>query len=174
MCWVVVPLWQVRLAVAGAFHTAYMQPAVEQLRAALEGTPIVCPRIPVVSNVDAKPHSSPEAIKAILARQARPPAAHARRHSALLHRSPVVAADGLISAPGLAPGTRPCDFAQCGFGYAWSRPLLCMQKGGTMSNDPGTGRHLPWQLCSPSVPGGHGSLHAMVYVCVRVYLCVCV
>ncbi|KAK9916775.1 hypothetical protein WJX75_006818 [Coccomyxa subellipsoidea] len=59
----------VRLAVAGAFHTAYMKPAEEKLREALASTEIVVPRIPVVSNVDAQPHSDPEVIKDILARQ---------------------------------------------------------------------------------------------------------
>jgi len=59
----------VRLAVAGAFHTGYMQPAVARLEAALASTPLVAPRIPVVSNVDARPHSDPSEIRAILARQ---------------------------------------------------------------------------------------------------------
>lgn len=63
----------VRLAVAGAFHTAYMQPAVEKLQEALASTAIVAPRIPVISNVDALPHSDPETIKAILARQVTSP-----------------------------------------------------------------------------------------------------
>ena len=39
------------------------------LREALASTDIVEPRIPVVSNVDAKAHSSPEAIRDTLARQ---------------------------------------------------------------------------------------------------------
>lgn len=38
-------------------------------RAALASTNIVTPRIPVISNVDAQPHSDPEVIKDILARQ---------------------------------------------------------------------------------------------------------
>jgi hypothetical protein len=59
----------VRLAVAGAFHTSYMAPAAEKLKAALEATKIVTPRIPVISNVDAQPHSDPAVIKAILAQQ---------------------------------------------------------------------------------------------------------
>lgn len=59
----------VRLAVAGAFHTQYMAPAAEKLKAALDATAIVEPRIPVVSNVDAEPHSDPAAIKRILAQQ---------------------------------------------------------------------------------------------------------
>ena len=58
-----------RLAVAGAFHTEYMQPAVAKLQEALERTEIKTPRIPVISNVDAKPHSDPAVIKAILAKQ---------------------------------------------------------------------------------------------------------
>ena len=59
----------VRLAVAGAFHTEYMQPAVEKLREQLAATTIVTPRIPVISNVDAQPHSDPAVIRAILSRQ---------------------------------------------------------------------------------------------------------
>lgn len=62
----------VPLAVAGAFHTDYMGPAVEKLKEALESTPITAPRIPVVSNVDAEPHSDPDTIKDILARQVCP------------------------------------------------------------------------------------------------------
>ncbi|KAK9862105.1 hypothetical protein WJX84_002827 [Apatococcus fuscideae] len=63
----------VRLAVAGAFHTHFMQPAVERLREALAGTNVVTPRIPVISNVDAEPHSDPQVIKDILARQVTSP-----------------------------------------------------------------------------------------------------
>jgi [acyl-carrier-protein] S-malonyltransferase len=59
----------VTLGVAGAFHTTLMQPAVAKLAAALEQTPIRPPRIPVVSNVDAKPHTDPEEIRRLLARQ---------------------------------------------------------------------------------------------------------
>ena len=59
----------VPLAVAGAFHTSIMQPAVEQLAEALKDVPLQVPRIPVISNVDAKPHSDPEDIRACLIRQ---------------------------------------------------------------------------------------------------------
>ena len=61
----------VKLAVAGAFHTTYMAPAVGKLKEALAATNIVTPRLPVISNVDAQPHSDPETIKDILSRQAR-------------------------------------------------------------------------------------------------------
>lgn len=63
----------VRLAVAGAFHTDFMQPAVEKLRAALASTDIKTPRVPVVSNVDAQPHSDPDVIRDLLARQVTSP-----------------------------------------------------------------------------------------------------
>ena len=59
----------VRLEVAGAFHTTLMQEAVDTLAAALAETPIRPPRIPVVSNVDARPHAEPEEIRGLLARQ---------------------------------------------------------------------------------------------------------
>lgn len=57
------------LAVAGAFHTKIMQPADQRLAAALAGVPLQPPRIPVVSNVDALPHSDPQEIREILVRQ---------------------------------------------------------------------------------------------------------
>jgi [acyl-carrier-protein] S-malonyltransferase len=57
------------LAVAGAFHTAIMQPAVERLAAALSDIPLNKPRIPVVSNVDGRPHDDPEEIRDLLIRQ---------------------------------------------------------------------------------------------------------
>ena len=38
-------------------------------RAALASAQVLEPRIPVISNVDAQPHSDPETIKDILARQ---------------------------------------------------------------------------------------------------------
>ncbi len=59
----------VPLDVAGAFHTRLMQPAVERLTAALAETPVRPPRIPVVSNVDARPHDDPADIRRLLARQ---------------------------------------------------------------------------------------------------------
>ncbi|HJT34251.1 MAG TPA: ACP S-malonyltransferase [Pirellulales bacterium] len=59
----------VPLAVAGAFHTPIMQSAVEQLAAALAGVPLKQPRIPVVSNVDGRPHDDAEEIRRLLPRQ---------------------------------------------------------------------------------------------------------
>ncbi len=57
------------LAVAGAFHTPLMQPAVDKLAEALDATTIQAPRIPVISNVDAKPHTDPAEIRGILMKQ---------------------------------------------------------------------------------------------------------
>lgn len=57
------------LSVAGAFHTPLMASAVDALTAALAEMPIVEAKIPVVSNVDAQAHTSPEEIRNLLARQ---------------------------------------------------------------------------------------------------------
>ena len=57
------------LSVAGAFHTPIMQPAVEELKAALGDVEITSPRIPVISNVDAQSHSDPAEIKELLVQQ---------------------------------------------------------------------------------------------------------
>lgn len=57
------------LSVAGAFHTALMEPAVEKLRQALAEMPIKETSIPVYSNVDASPHQSADEIRDLLSRQ---------------------------------------------------------------------------------------------------------
>lgn len=57
------------LAVAGAFHTPLMAPARERLASALADAEIRPPRIPVVSNVDARPHDDPEEIRSLLEAQ---------------------------------------------------------------------------------------------------------
>jgi [acyl-carrier-protein] S-malonyltransferase len=59
----------VPLAVAGAFHTPLMQSAVERLRAALANVTLKKPRIPVISNVDARPHEDPNEIRELLIQQ---------------------------------------------------------------------------------------------------------
>jgi [acyl-carrier-protein] S-malonyltransferase len=57
------------LAVAGAFHTPLMEPAVGPLRAALATARLNAPTATVVSNVDAQPHDDPEQIRELLAQQ---------------------------------------------------------------------------------------------------------
>lgn len=59
----------VPLAVAGAFHTPIMASAVERLAAALADVPMCKPRIPVISNVDARPHEDPEEMRQLLIQQ---------------------------------------------------------------------------------------------------------
>ena len=59
----------IRLAVAGAFHTDIMKPADQTLAAALEKSSLQTAKIPVWSNVDAKPHVDPAEIRALLVRQ---------------------------------------------------------------------------------------------------------
>lgn len=57
------------LAVAGAFHTVIMKPAESKLAEALANVPMQPPRIPVVANLDARPHDDPEEIRKLLMRQ---------------------------------------------------------------------------------------------------------
>jgi [acyl-carrier-protein] S-malonyltransferase len=59
----------VPLAVAGAFHTAIMQPAVGPLTKALAGVQFNRPRLPVIFNVDARPNESPDEIRRLLIEQ---------------------------------------------------------------------------------------------------------
>ena len=57
------------LAVAGAFHTSLMKPADERLAAALDAVEMRPPKVPVVSNVDAAPHTDPAELRDLLVRQ---------------------------------------------------------------------------------------------------------
>ncbi len=51
------------LPVGGAFHSPLMQPAKDELQAAIEATEFRTPKCPVYQNVDAKAHTVPEEIK---------------------------------------------------------------------------------------------------------------
>lgn len=51
------------LKVGGAFHSPLMQPAKEELAAAIETTEFQAPKCPVYQNVDAMPHTDPADIK---------------------------------------------------------------------------------------------------------------
>ena len=57
------------LAVGGGFHSPCMASAKEELQRAIEQTEFRAPRCPVYQNVDARPHTSPEEIKANLIAQ---------------------------------------------------------------------------------------------------------
>lgn len=58
-----------RLSVAGAFHSPLMKPAADRLGQALAKVEIRPPSCPVVSNVTARPHETPDSIRARLVEQ---------------------------------------------------------------------------------------------------------
>jgi len=87
----------VPLAVAGAFHTDFMAPAVPTLKEVLSTVTVSKPRIPVISNVDAKTHSDPEVIKDILTQQVTAPVQWETIMNGLL-------ADGFEKGYELGPG----------------------------------------------------------------------
>lgn len=58
-----------KLKVGGAFHSPLMEPARAELAQAIENTTFHTPTCPVYQNVDAKPHTDPEEIKANLIAQ---------------------------------------------------------------------------------------------------------
>ena len=57
------------LSVSGAFHSPFMQPAKEELETAINAATFSTPRCPVYQNVDGKPYTSPQEIKANLIAQ---------------------------------------------------------------------------------------------------------
>src|SRR2546426_1298595 len=59
----------VPLTVAGAYHSKLMAGAQPKLQAALEAVRVQPPKVAVVSNVTARPHSSVSEIKSLLTRQ---------------------------------------------------------------------------------------------------------
>lgn len=73
----------IRLKVAGGFHSPCMRPADEELAAALKGVHLAAPRIPVYSNVTARPERDPERIRALLAQQVVKPVLWAQTVSCL-------------------------------------------------------------------------------------------
>jgi [acyl-carrier-protein] S-malonyltransferase len=87
----------IRLPVAGAFHTAIMKPADETLAKTLAQTELRVPRVPVWSNVDARPHGDPDEIRGLLVRQVLQPVLWERTMRALL-------ADGVTKFYEIGPG----------------------------------------------------------------------
>jgi len=59
----------VPLEVAGAFHSPLMNPAVEKLAPIVRELKIRTPRVPVLSNVTAKPHGDPDQIRSLILEQ---------------------------------------------------------------------------------------------------------
>ncbi|MBR4851682.1 MAG: ACP S-malonyltransferase [Tidjanibacter sp.] len=85
------------LAVGGGFHSPCMESARVSLAEAIEQTEFHTPRCPVYQNVDARPHTSPEEIKANLIAQLTSPVRWTQSVKAML-------ADGAEEFVELGPG----------------------------------------------------------------------
>lgn len=57
------------LPVSGAFHSPLMEPAAQSLRQALSGAAFSTPKIPVIANVTALPHTDVNSLRRLLADQ---------------------------------------------------------------------------------------------------------
>lgn len=86
-----------KLKVGGAFHSPLMQPAQDELAAAIEKAKFTTPVCPVYQNVDAKPHTDPAEIKANLIAQLTAPVRWTQSVQAMV-------ADGLTEVVELGPG----------------------------------------------------------------------
>ena len=86
-----------KLKVGGAFHSPLMQPAQEELAAAIEKAEFATPVCPVYQNVDAKPHTNPAEIKANLIAQLTAPVRWTQSVQSMV-------ADGLTEVVELGPG----------------------------------------------------------------------
>jgi [acyl-carrier-protein] S-malonyltransferase len=85
------------LPVGGAFHTPFMTPAADRLRAALAGTTFADASVPVVANVDALPHQHADQWADLLDRQLTSPV----RWRESVER---MVADGIVVFLELGPG----------------------------------------------------------------------
>jgi [acyl-carrier-protein] S-malonyltransferase len=85
------------LPVSGAFHSPLMQPAKDELQAAIEKTEVKTPKCPIYQNVDAKPHTDPAEIKENLIKQLTAPV----RWSHIVAN---MVKDGMTEAMELGPG----------------------------------------------------------------------
>lgn len=85
------------LAVGGGFHSPCMASAKEELERAIEQTIFATPRCPIYQNVDAKPHTSPEQIKANLTAQLTSPVRWTQSVQNMV-------ADGAVEFVELGPG----------------------------------------------------------------------
>ena len=98
------------LPVGGAFHSPLMQPAKDELQAAIEATEFSNPRIPVYQNVDAKAHTDANEIKQNLIAQLTAPVKWTYEVKQMM-------ADGAT------------DFVECGPGKALQGMILKIAKG---------------------------------------------
>lgn len=86
-----------KLNVGGAFHSPLMEPAKVELEKAIENTSFSAPICPIYQNVDAKPHTNPEEIKANLIAQLTSPVRWTQIAQNMI-------ADGATSFTELGPG----------------------------------------------------------------------
>ena len=86
-----------KLKVGGAFHSPLMQPAQDELAAAIEAAKFETPICPVYQNVDGKPHTNPDEIKENLVKQLTAPVRWTYDVQAMV-------ADGAIEFIELGPG----------------------------------------------------------------------
>ena len=98
------------LPVGGAFHSPLMQPAKDELQAAIEATEFSVPAVKVYQNVDAKAHTCPEEIKKNLIAQLTAPVRWTYEVQAMV-------ADGAT------------DFTECGPGKALQGMIAKICKG---------------------------------------------
>ena len=86
------------LPVGGAFHSPLMESARKELKEAIESTTFSAPHCPIYQNVDARPHTSPEEIKANLIAQITSPVRWTQTVENMV-------ADGITSFTELGPGS---------------------------------------------------------------------
>lgn len=86
-----------KLSVGGAFHSPLMEPARVELEAAIQAAQFATPVCPVYQNVDAKPYTDPEKIKANLIAQLTAPVRWTQTVQNMV-------ADGATSFTELGPG----------------------------------------------------------------------
>ncbi len=98
------------LKVGGAFHSPLMQPAKDELQAAIENTVFHAPKCPVYQNVDALPHTAAEEIKQNLIAQLTAPVRWTREVQNMI-------ADGAT------------EFTECGPGKALQGMIAKIAKG---------------------------------------------
>lgn len=85
------------LPVGGAFHSPLMEPARQELAEAIEAASFATPICPIYQNVDGRPHTSPEEIKANLIAQLTAPVRWTQIVENMME-------DGIISFVELGPG----------------------------------------------------------------------
>lgn len=86
-----------KLSVGGAFHSPLMEPARQELAAAIEKTSFAAPVCPIYQNVNAKPQTDPDIIKANLVDQLTSPVRWTQSVLAMV-------ADGADAFTELGPG----------------------------------------------------------------------